>query len=690
MNQAVDIQTEKSAWPTALDERYQCRETLTVGRMSTLFRASPCGDGERDVAIRVLHAHLRDNEAVRHRLRRELAATRRLSHPAIARIEEQLETDDVVALVMEYVDGRSVRQLVRDDGPQSWATTQAIVDQILDAIAHAHGRGIWHRDLNANHVLVTDDGEAKIIGFGMARVDELVGMTMHTRILGALEAMAPERVLGRAYDGRADLYSAGAIAWELVAGKPPIDGTMGDAFAHANRGTTDVSTITGDVPLHGRYVLERALARDASTRFATAHQMQRALHGDYDTALWNTWSGRQTDHCPSCEAPVVDGLGACIQCGHEFRRLVQQPGAGSSMVKIVSPKQAFTPDVWFEHNPEPNHLRPEQYEELMSLLRDYEDTEPFADGRWEFYWPPYILVDQITDHDATRILDELDERDIPAIRTDRPDTGFLSSLIPGQSLGLRGIAFAAIAAIMAGVAAGSGVSIPAIAVGVGLLTATTLVGLAMMAPLQKQLQAIRGVEYAGNHPLMIPAHAISDLGRLTDDRLLPQRTARALGNYEDESLRHEVHELIVLAVAALQQRQRDGEYGAVEKLIDQVLHLADDIDEIEQVLRQKSTAELVRQLESLEQALATDDDAHRCAELIDERSKVLNELDERDELEHRRTILRARLIRVRGALIDLRSQFSTADRDVIGDDTSAFDELRHFVEATAEVEELTT
>ncbi len=674
------------SWPAALDERFECHETIAVGRMSALFRASPMGE-ERNVAIKVLHSHLRDNDAVCHRLRRELAATRRLNHPAIARTEELIENDDVVALVMEYVDGRNIRDLVQNAGTQSWEVTRDVIDQVLEAIAHAHDHGVLHRDLNAHHIMVSDDGDAKIVGFGLARVDELVGMTMHTRALGALEAMAPERVLGLNYDGRADIYSVGAVAWEMLAGQPPIEGSMGQAFAHATSQAALAFELTADLPDYARYVLERALARDASTRFATADQMQRALHGDYDAALWNAWSARETELCPGCELPVVDGITACIECGHEFDRLVQEPGSGKWMINVITPRDAFERDVWFEKNTERPNLSDEQHARLMSLLGSYEDTAPFADGRWEYFWPPYILVDQLSYFEADRICEKLEERNIPHRIDDKVRPGGLASLLPDGAVarGFFLLVSISIGLVAAGLA--NGLSAPFIATSVALLFGTTLAGLSVMAPLQKRLQADRGVQFIGEYPVMIPSDSISAMARLTDDSLLPKRTARALRSYADESLLSEVHELIVLAVAALQEGESTEGSKGVEKLVAQVLELADELDEALQTLRKSSAADLIRRLENAEDELANSDDADRCAELIDERVELLDKLRERDQLEHQVVVMRARLTHVRGALIDLRSRRSTTGT-ALNDEASAFDELRYFVEATDEVKEL--
>ncbi|MFW5967305.1 MAG: protein kinase domain-containing protein, partial [Persicimonas sp.] len=383
-------------------EGFTFREELAEGRMSKVVRAVEEKSG-RTVALKILHEHLVDEEPIRRRLRRELAAVRRLDHPAIVQVEELIEEDDVVALVLEYVDGETVRERVERKGPLDWREAKPILDSVLAGLQEAHEAGIWHRDLNAEHILIDQEGRGRIVGFGMARVDELVGLTMHTRVLGALEAMAPERVLGLEYDGRADLYSVGAVAHEMLLGHPPTGGTMQAAFSHASTEQKVDEDLPDDLPPPARYILERSLVGDAAARFATASQMRRALDGVYDEKMWRTWTTRESTRCPECDAPVIVALGECVECGHDLRRLVRQPGRGEYYLEIISPHEAFIPDVWFEHNSEPDYLPNDEMVALMELLGAYQDTRPRANWATQYRDPPYLLFAELTREDVERV-----------------------------------------------------------------------------------------------------------------------------------------------------------------------------------------------------------------------------------------------------------------------------------------------
>lgn len=403
-----------SNWPESLRD-YEPIEVLSVGRMSTVVRARQT-DVEREVAIKVMHAHLAGTAAFRRRLRREFAAVRRLDHPAIVGAEKLVDDGETAALVMEYVDGESVRRRVKGQGPMPWKKVRPVVADVLAALEHAHERGIWHRDLNAEHVLVDSEGRGRVVGFGLARVDELAALTMHTQVLGALEAMAPERVLGVDYDGRADLYSVGAVAYEMLRGHPLIDGTMHAAFVRARgEGRAAEEDLPEELAPQARYVLERALAIDASARFATPQQMRRALDGVYDEELWREWIGRKSRHCPDCEAPVIEGLAECVECGHELDRLIGHPGDGDWRIRILTPRDAFQPDVWFEKNMEPRHLPTETYDRLVTLLESYDDIREIVEWHPEYRLPPYILFDRVVAVDARRVSELLDDRGIPHV-----------------------------------------------------------------------------------------------------------------------------------------------------------------------------------------------------------------------------------------------------------------------------------
>ncbi len=701
-----------------LDDRFEPVQHLATGRKSTLVRARERSCG-RDVALKILHPHLASQESVLARIRRELAAVRRLDHPAVVRIHDLVEEEQTVALVMEFVAGESVRERVDREGAMDWSEAKRVLESILAALEQAHERGIWHRDLSAEHVMIDGDGKGRVVGFGMARVDELVALTMHTQVLGSLEAMAPERVLGMEYDGRADLYSVGAVAYEMLVGHPPTEGTMGAAFSQARRGGEEsIEEFPEELPKEVRYLLERSLVSDPSTRFATASQMRQALDGDYDEELWKKWASRRSDRCAACDAPLIDGITGCVECGHQHRRLIQAPGEGSLDLMIISPKDAFEPDVWFERNTEPSYLPPEVVEALMELLGSYEDTRRAFDYGPEYRWPPYMLARDLTYDDAKRICELLHERSIPYrtrpshIRIDfsradgtreqscprghTPEPGngpvLLVYVILAFSRLKRGdVALVTTAAVVVGAIWGTGwyVGLPGISMAVStvafftsvLLTRFVVPGAAKRLTGRSEMQRVMGT------PVMIPTEELMASDRIDADVQLPSRTASVIKGCEHDFVRSELRELLVLA-AAVATEGDVADREAFLKLVDEILSSGERLDEALVEVREHTTAELYAELERVEESIdageGDSDELHR------RRTQALEAIAEHDRAVHEMTHLRSTLQMARGALLDLLSEIGEArQRFVLSFDEeveTSLTELKVRLEAMTEVE----
>ena len=655
--------------PGRLEQNYIAKSELASGPMSTVVRAEERGSG-RVVALKILHEHLSCHEAIRRRLRRELAATGRLDHRCIVAVEELIDDDEVTALVMEFVDGPSVRERVRQSGPMDWEKVRPLLAEVLDGLEQAHRRGIWHRDLNADHVLLGADG-ARIIGFGLARVEELVGLTMHTRVLGALEAMAPERILGMSYDGRADLYSVGAVAFELLVGYPPVDGRMSEAFEMANSRASEFVDIPSNLPQQARYVLERSLVADPGVRFASADQMRRAVRGEYDVKMWHGWASRQTPRCRECQTPIIAGVNDCIECGHEIRRLIRRPGNGELMIRIVSPDS---------DNAE---LSPKALQRLMELLADHEDTRKFADGRWEYRLPPYVLFSDLDDDDADRISAMLETRQIPhQVVTDLP--GSLAWIFNPEGknktfLKLTGILiFMLIIGFGTGWGIGESVMLTAAAAFVVSLFAVHLVALSV----KRRLADTGGAERRRGHAFMIPTDGLNSAGYLSRALSLPDGAKETLEELGDGPVYRELHELIVLAVDLAREIEEESR-DELAALISHLFDVGHRLQRALQRLEDTTTAELMEKIEALKMQIEQSQDAEETRELIDRHGLLLDEMQAHDRAAFEADILQAELLSARGTLLDLRGKTSDAKTTL---NTSA--ELRHVIEAAVEVEKL--
>lgn len=676
-------------FPAAVAERFEPIERLGTGRTSRLIRAT---DGQRDVAVKLLHDHLADDEAIRRRLRRELKASRRLDHPAVVRILDLVEDDDAVALIMQFVDGPSVREHVADEGPMSWSDVRPVLVAALEGLEHAHSRGIWHRDLSARQILLSDDPKATITGFGFARIEELAGMTMHTRMLGALEAMAPERITGDRYDARADIYSVAAVAWEMLTGHPPFEGGIAEAFRHARRPLDLDDEMPDDVGPDVRYVLERALATDPNARFATAAQFRRAVEDEFDVGFWQAWTRRGDEVCPDCSAPVIEGLSRCLECGHEFRRLLQDAPNGDYYVKVLSKHDAWEPDVFFEVSTEPRWLTEDQFQALMELLNGYDDTAQFADSRWKYFWTPYLLFVDLVESDARRVAEKLDDVGIDCeigryvdMRSWWDQWGRRREderqLPPLSMSHIETCMVIMVLALLAWSFLAPGVGSMIIAVGLGLLSYLVVFRRFERLPAVETDEEISST-HAG-YTVMIPPERLDET-KHTDRSVLPDRIDAALESVDDDQIRRQLHEFAALGIGIA--RTRPEATSAIRTLLDHLLDVAERLAETLHSVSETPAVDLVDELQSVETKLAQETSDQNRGELTARRDKLLDALDRRDDTEHRADELQSSLLRARGMLLDLRGRRQMMFEPAEVDD--AVDEVRVVLEASEEARSL--
>jgi hypothetical protein len=231
---------------------------------------------DRPVAVKLLAC--RTDSLDRDRLLHEARAAAALSHPHIVGIHDAGEDGDTPYLVMELVEGTNLRQL----GPLDWDTIVRLADEVLQALEHAHGRGLVHRDIKPENILVdTDDGRprARLADFSVARVGSRRTATLDGAIVGTPFYLAPEQALGEGIDGRADLYSLGAVLYEMVSGRPPFSGA--DALVviaeHLHAPVVPPRTFRNDVPPGLEAIIVRLLAKRPDDRFADAAAARVAL-----------------------------------------------------------------------------------------------------------------------------------------------------------------------------------------------------------------------------------------------------------------------------------------------------------------------------------------------------------------------------------------------------------------------------
>src|SRR5437773_6106101 len=219
--------------------------------MGEVYRAHDAVLG-REVALKVLHAHLAGDRGFVDRFRREARAAAILNHPNIVDVYDWGSTDGTYFMVMEFVRGTNLRAVLLENGRLEPAQVVEVVLQVLSALDHAHGHGIVHRDIKPENILIATDGTVKVADFGLARAyaDFYVSQAEGT-VTGTVQYLAPEQIQGEPADPRTDLYSLGVVMFELLTGRPPFAGetSLGIAYQHLTNRVPAPSMVVPSVPV---------------------------------------------------------------------------------------------------------------------------------------------------------------------------------------------------------------------------------------------------------------------------------------------------------------------------------------------------------------------------------------------------------------------------------------------------------
>src|SRR6195952_1521973 len=233
-----------------LDDRYEIRRRLAAGGMATVYAAIDTRL-DRPVAVKVMHPALAADEEFVARFRREAKAAARLSSPTVVNVTDQGQDAGTVFLVMELVEGRTLRDLLGAEGALPPAEALAVLDPILEALAAAHAAGYVHRDVKPENVLISDDGRIKVGDFGLARAVDASPLTATTGLLlGTVAYLAPEQVRRGVADARTDVYACGVLLFEVLTGRPPFEGdtALSVAYQHLHDRVPAPSSLNPDVP----------------------------------------------------------------------------------------------------------------------------------------------------------------------------------------------------------------------------------------------------------------------------------------------------------------------------------------------------------------------------------------------------------------------------------------------------------
>jgi eukaryotic-like serine/threonine-protein kinase len=267
----------------ALGGTYAIERELGRGGMGAVYLARDLSL-DRLVAIKVLPPELAVRHELRERFLRESRTTASFSHPHIVPVHSIVEQPQLLGYVMGYVEGESVTSWVARTGPLGARDAVRLLREVAWGLSYAHGRGIVHRDVKPDNILVERaTGRAMVTDFGIARSREVSGLTAVGEVVGTPQFMSPEQAAGDVLDGRSDLYSLGVVAWYALTGKAPFDATSAGAVMamHLTQPLPPLAPLRPDLPRAIVDVVERCLAKDPAGRFQTGEELVTAVDAVY-------------------------------------------------------------------------------------------------------------------------------------------------------------------------------------------------------------------------------------------------------------------------------------------------------------------------------------------------------------------------------------------------------------------------
>ncbi|MEE8737949.1 MAG: Stk1 family PASTA domain-containing Ser/Thr kinase [Bifidobacterium sp.] len=266
--------------------RYQLGQLIGRGGMAEVRVASDTRLG-RTVAVKIMRSDLANDDIFLSRFRREAHSVAQMNNPNIVNIfdsgeetiqDENGRTERLPYLVMEYVKGQTLRDIIHANGPLSQRDAEQVLIGVLNALEYSHRMGIIHRDIKPGNIMISDQGVVKVMDFGIARAldDSAATMTQSQGVVGTAQYLSPEQARGEIVDMRSDLYSAGCVLYEMLTGKPPFtgDSAVAIAYQHVSEVATPPSAVVPGLPKMWDQICAKAMAKDRQNRYATAAEFK--------------------------------------------------------------------------------------------------------------------------------------------------------------------------------------------------------------------------------------------------------------------------------------------------------------------------------------------------------------------------------------------------------------------------------
>ena len=263
-----------------LGNRYKVLEKVGEGGMARVYRGMDT-KLNRQVAVKILYEQFAGDADFLRRFKQEAKAAARLTHPNIVNIYDEGEEDNIHYIIMEYVEGYTLKDLVQRDGRLKPEESVQIVIQICDALAHAHSQNVIHRDIKPQNIIMTEDGRVKVTDFGIARATADTTITYGRSLLGSVYYSSPEQARGYSTDSKSDIYSLGVLFYEMLTGVVPFSGEspISVALKHLQDDVVPPRSLIPELPAFLEGVILKTMRKDRQLRYNNALELKEDLEG---------------------------------------------------------------------------------------------------------------------------------------------------------------------------------------------------------------------------------------------------------------------------------------------------------------------------------------------------------------------------------------------------------------------------